>query len=68
MVRDAIKPIPGCEFCRVPVAQRGIAFLQDHPKCGACSILMGPGHIEKDAGAAFCSTCTRTRQRKLALR
>lgn len=27
-----------------------------HPRCGACSILMGPGHIEAESGG-FCGTC-----------
>ena len=68
MARDAIKPISDCEFCCVPVARRGIAFQQNHPRCGACGILMGPGHIEENAEADFCSTCSRTRQRETALR
>lgn len=63
---DTIKPIPGCEFCRVPPSRRGIAFQLNHPKCNDCGILMGPGHIEEIA--EYCSTCTRTRQREAALR
>lgn len=27
-----------------------------HPKCAACSILMGPGHIESGTGG-LCGTC-----------
>ena len=64
---DHVKPIPACRFCRAPVGKRGASFDQ-HPRCGVCSILMGPGHIEKDADAELCFTCTRTREREAALR
>ncbi len=59
---DRIRPISGCKFCCVPAEERGASFDQ-HPRCGACSILMGPGHIENDAEAEYCSTCARTRQK-----
>jgi hypothetical protein len=64
---DHVKPIPRCRFCCVPVEKRGRAFLV-HPRCTSCDILMGPGHIEDDAGAELCSTCARTWQRQKALR
>jgi hypothetical protein len=31
-----------------------------HPRCGACSILMGPGHIEEGIGP-FCEAHDRNR-------
>ena len=62
---DTVKPIPDCPFCRVPPQKRGVAFL-DHPKCAACGVLMGPGHVEEEA--EYCFTCTRTRQREAVLR
>lgn len=63
--RDAAKPIKDCPFCRVPPAKRDESFLE-HPRCGACGILMGPGHVEEIA--EYCTTCSRTRQREAALR
>lgn len=68
MSRDSIASIPECEFCRVPVEKRGAGFNQRHPKCATCGVLMGPGHAEEDADAEYCTTCSRTRQREMALR
>ena len=74
--RDAVKPIPDCPFCCVPPVRRKATFHQEHPRCGACGILMGPGHVEA-ADAELCSTCSSaggairtliTKQRELALR
>lgn len=35
--------------------------MEPHPRCGACGILMGPGHIEAGTGS-LCGTCHDTRR------
>ena len=61
MTTGTIKPIPECVFCRVRPERRTAQF-ENHPKCAACQVLMGPGHAEQNV-ADYCSTCTRTRER-----
>ena len=38
-------------------------FQREHPKCGDCTIFMGDGHVETNATAEYCSTCSHTRQK-----
>lgn len=60
-MEGTVKPIKDCPFCCVPPAKRSASFHEDHSKCAACGVLMGPGHVE--GVAEFCYTCTHTRQR-----
>lgn len=36
---------------------------REHPRCEACSIFMGRGHVESEV-AKYCSTCAQSKRRK----
>jgi hypothetical protein len=55
-----IKPIKDCPYCRIRPERRKEDFGEKHPKCGACGILMGPGHVEQRVDS-LCSTCGRSK-------
>ncbi len=49
-----------CPICGV--------LLREHPHCRACTILVGPGHVETGLVDGLCSSCHRAnRHRKRRL-
>ena len=54
--REQAQPGEQCQICGLPLAS--------HPRCPACTILVGPGHLEERLHAGLCSSCLRYRQRR----
>ena len=54
--RDDTRPRPGYLDC-------SDMTLIEHPKCRACGLLFGRGHIEEDTTRALCRFCERDAMR-----
>ena len=52
-------PQPGAESWAQAIDNRLQREIAAHERCGACSILMGPGHVE-EAAEGFCATHSKT--------